>query len=209
MSIDIDVSHNFFQIEKFFADFNKKQNVPALKRAVNRAAISVRKEGIIQIRKHLKLKVSDVRKRTRVSKSRAGISGTRFKTVESRVYFSGNPIPLLAFVTGSKQPRDQKGIAVSRRKGIKVQIKPGRKIKLRHAFIADVQSKQVFKRSGTGKSPLKKQGVPSIGTVVNSTKRRIRPRLQAVAQSRFNTVFVQEINARLDKATRRPRFRKA
>ena len=198
MSIDISIEDNFDGLEGFLDELKTKAVIDATRFSINRALVTVRDRSVKKVRERLAVKAGVLKKKHLVIVKAKG--GNLF-TMEGLIKYNTTPIPLLEFVTGSKQPRSQKGVAISRRKPLKARIRPGKTIKLRHAFIATVKSKQVFKRAGAGTRKVKKQGITSVGFVFN--KPGVRGELIKLAGKRFKETFERDFKRRVFKAAQR------
>ena len=191
----IEIEHSLEDAIKFLTVFSKKELVRAHRRALNRTATGLRKEATIAIKKELRLKSGNIKaKRLRVRKA----TGSRFEQLEAALEFSGDPVPMIEFVRGSKKPRDQKGKPVKRRRLISVEIKPGKKFKLKHGFIATVRSQQIFKRSSKGKSKLKKQGIRAVSTLPNIDA--FRSPLERYIRTRYEREIAAALKFAINKA---------
>jgi len=197
MALDINLEHNFNDLEIWLDDIKNKAATQAARSTINRSLIATRKLSIKLIKRQYRVKKSglsatDVKKAHHIKKARGGHLDTLF----GEILFAGKPIPLLSFVSGSKNIIEQKGIKVKKRKKLKAEIRPGKKVILKGAFIGKVHSKQVFKRGGKG---LKRQAGPSITEIV------FRPNmikaLQKKMQRTFDQRFPGEMQFRLDKLT--------
>ncbi len=200
MSLDIEITSTLLDAAKMFDGIDPREVAKAARRSINRTLLTLRKESLKRIPEHLKVKPKTLRERyIRLNKAQGG---TNF---EGSIDFSSEPIPMIEFVKGSKEPIKQKGVKVSRRRKLKVEITPGKRFILRKAFIQRVLSKQVFKRPA-GKDNFKKQGVPSVGTIV--VQRGIGKELVTIGGQRFAELFAADINARLQGFVSSDRFTK-
>lgn len=205
MSIDVSIEHNFDQLEGFLDDLKTKAAIESTRFSINRTLLTVRERSVEKIRQRLNIKVSDLKgggkgKKQGQLKMRKARGGS-LHTMEGSLLYNSNAIPLLKFITGSKQPRNQKGIPVAKRKRLKARIRPGKTIKLRHAFIADVHSKQVFKRISSDSRKVKKQGITSVGFIFN--KAPFRKEIQMLSGRRFTELFEREYKRRVFNAAKR------
>lgn len=169
-----------------------KEIVASARRALQRASIAMRHESLQRLRKQLKIKESTLKnKHIRLHKV-VSIGGS-LGTLEAVIAFSKQPIPMLEFVKGSKNPVKQKGIPVKRRKRIKVEVVPGRKRTMQSAFIQTVKSKQVYKRIKATQR-FKKQSIPSVGEQVFGKGMYIPISKKGIAT--FHRVFKHEMRVR-------------
>lgn len=185
----------------FFFDHTIKDSVivKSARQAINRAAQSMKSFSNRQIREERKLKLREIADKIRLKKAQ----GKELIDLEATVTFSGIPLPLILFVAGAKQPREQKGIPVGRRKRLKVEIKRGQKKTRQHLFIARAKRGehryQVFQRASSGKSALKMQSAPSIAEMLR-TKRNIKDLLERHALTRLKAEFEAAYNFNMSKA---------
>jgi hypothetical protein len=200
VSLDIEITSTLLDAAKMFEGLTPSEVGKASRRAINRTLLTLRKESIKRIPEKIKIKAKTLRERYITLNKAQG--GTNY---EGSIEFSGAPIPLLEFVKGSKEPIKQEGIKIARRRKLKVEITPGKKFTLRKAFIQRVQSKQVFKRA-QGQGNFKKQGAPSVGTVV--VQKGIGKELVDIGASRFQELFVADLNARINGFVPSDRFTK-
>jgi len=185
MSLDIDISHNLDAINDLLSKKTTKHAVRAAKRGIKRAATAIKTEGIKRIREKRNIKVSLLRQRF---VSQGKVFGNTLDTVRGEVTFSGKSIGLINFVQGRKEPRPQKGIAVRKRRPVRVQVKRGKRTKLKRAFIAKGRNNkyQVFVRQGKRRLPLTRKAVNSVSSMVR------RPRLRAQLNKRGRDMFQRE-----------------
>jgi len=190
MGFRVDIRTNFFQIEKGLEDLKRIHIIQSARRAINRALITTRKESVSLYREHLKLKRGDIVKRTTMNKARGG----SLSSMEGSLVFSGIPISLLTFVKGNKDTIKLKGVPIKKRRKLKVEIQPGKKLLVKGGFIQRARTKQVFKgKKGLG---FKKQGTPSLGEVFR--KNKFERKLLPIARQAFTSVFEREIKKRLE-----------
>lgn len=195
MSIDINISSDLDSLEGYLDDMKQKALTNSVRNAMNRTLLTLRKKSIELIRVRLKIKVGVIRKK-HLNISRA--KGGSVRNMEAKIMYNTQPIPLIEFIKGSKQPRNQKGIKVRKRKPLKAEITPGKRIRLKTAFIADIKTKQVFKRAGPDTRRVKKQGVVSVGFIFQN--RGMRKELQSLGGKRFSELFEKEYAFQLERS---------
>ena len=100
---------------------------------------------------------------------------------------------MLEFVRGAKTPIQQKGVKVKRRRKLKIEIKPGRKVILAHAFIQRVRTLQVFKRKNERR--LAKQGIHSVAQEVFRSYKASR--IAEEGLKKFESEFQRDWDIRL------------
>lgn len=154
-------------IDSAFDFYNQKQIKAigkSVRRAINKGVNSQFTMLGDRIRKVRKIKKRDLKRFMKKEKAR----GNRIELLEGRVRISGRPVGLINFVVGKKSPRDQRGKTFAQRRKLRVQIRPGKKRVLKHAFIARSKQKkatgeptyQVFQRKTTRRAPIARQAAP-------------------------------------------------
>ncbi len=193
MSLDLNILHNLDEIEDFWSDLSQKVAIPATRSAINKAIRSTHKESIIQLKKRLKLTTGKLKKKY-IYKTKA--KGTTLAALEASVVFSTVPVSMINFVRGNKQAIKQKGIKVSKRRKLRVEITPGKKFHLRKAFIQKGKNNNyhVFKSDGKGK--MIKQSAPSVAHVVTKA---LDQRLKKFMSKRFQIEIKNQMKFRLDR----------
>lgn len=188
MSLVIDITDMQTAINgaaEYLISSGDKILVKAVRKSMTRTLTGLRKEASTSIRTMVRIKAREAKGRMKAVKPR----GSDLRRLEATLFFSSRALPLLMFITGKKNPRSQKGVKVRRRRPIKAHITPGKKFTLKKAFIADVNSLQVFKRSKPGKSGLKKQGTKSLAQFLK--KDNFRRPLEDFIQARMAREFNQ------------------
>lgn len=204
MAISVTVQHNFQTIGLFLKGFSQVAVKKAAVQAMNRTALTARKEAVNIAAKRLALP-----KGGRASKGGGGLTppglksmfdiqkarysrSTPIRAMFATLNASEKPISLIHFVKGPKAPRLQLGIPVKNRKPITVEITKGRKIKLKSAFIAKSRrggAVQVFRRDNSDK--MRKQSVPSIYVVFN--KPEVASHIRAIITARYKVEFPRQL----------------
>jgi len=132
MSLDIQINDSFKQMNRFITKLEVDVVRKSIRQAINKSILSVRTLTNEEIRKRIKLKKGELNKRNlRVTKARGNI----IDSMEAKVNVSGRPVSLIRLVRGPRKPAPQKGIAVSKRKKIRVEIRPGKVLKRPRSFI--------------------------------------------------------------------------
>lgn len=199
LEFSLDFESDLYEIENILNQFKTRDVVQAARRALNRAAVSVRQKSMDEFRKKLNVKEKDLRKRMRVHTAQ----GNSLAKMESAVSYSGAAFPMISFVKGAKTPIAQKGIPVKKRRKLKVEIEKGKTFTAKGAFIQRVKSKskggesyaaQVFRgRRGKG---FKKQGIRSLGFII--TNRGLADLMLDHGGKRFQKEFYRELKVRAD-----------
>lgn len=190
--MEINITSNFLDVADAFKEVKTKLLYASTRHAINRTLITMRFQAIQQLRKQIDIKSSTLRNRhIRIHKA----AGTSFDRLQGVISFNTTPVPLIEFVKGSKEPANQKGMAVKDRPRLKVQIRPGKKFTLKKAFIQKVKTKQVFSRA-SGQREFKKQAITSVGYIV--MERGIGRNLADLGAQRFRVVFLADLRARIN-----------
>lgn len=167
------ITHNLNRIPKELKELSEVSVKKATARAVRETGTKLRKDLSMEVRKRINLPA------TGSSKGGKGLvppgvknmilldaqvkanRSTPLSSIFAHIRTDNKPVSLIHFVRGKKEPANQKGIPVKRRKKVKVQIMRGKTETRPKAFIQRVKgSVQVFNR-GSGRT-MKKQSVPSI-----------------------------------------------
>jgi hypothetical protein len=189
--LEISITDNFMQIASGFQKLNTYHLVNGARRAINRTLTSVRVEAIGLIKEKINIKSTTLKDR-HIQLRKA--SGGSLQSLQGSLLFSNDPIPMLEFVKGSKEPIVQKGLAVKQRSKVKVEITPGKRFVLHKAFIQRVHSVQVFKRGPSGR--FHKQSVPSVGFML--LNRGVGEQIRARAINTFAETLQHEYEVRLE-----------
>ena len=201
MTIEINIMHNFDAIEGFFTNIMQDVATPAVKTAINRSLVTGRKETLKEIHKRIYLNTR-IKTKTDFGKNNVKIfkaSGTNPFNMEGTLAFSSNSLPMLYFARGNVNNIKQKGIKVSKRKKVKIEIFKGKKFTLKKAFIQTHNSKQVFKRDGN--KAMVKQGIPSLSHMVENS--RLKDNIRKLMQKRFANELKSQFKWRLDKEVKK------
>lgn len=193
MSIRIQIDTNFEDIAEAFSGLSKNDFIQGTRRAINRTLLTIRKIAIEELRKKVNLKPSVLRssRYTQIKNAKGGSIGT----LEGFMLFDNNSIPLLEFVKGPKSPRSQKGRKIKDRPKLKYEIRPGKVLSSKTAFVQKGGfSTQVFKRNKFGR--FKAQRVESVGHLV--LNKGVGERLQNEGLMMFEKTLRHEFQVRLD-----------
>lgn len=190
MSLRIKIETNLLDIASALNELGQKHLFRAVRRSITRSLPTMRAKSVELIKRDLKLKPGYIRRGTILNKAR----GSSIFNIEGSIGYDSTPIPLMEFVRGSKAPISQKGIKVKSRRKLRVEIKPGRKVVLAHAFIQKVRTLNVFKRMHERR--LAKQGVHSITHEVFRSYKASR--IAEEGLKKFETEFARDWNVRLE-----------
>lgn len=150
MAIQISLEDNLKKINASFGSLRKQLIVKATRQSLNKTLSSVQTLTNKRFRKKRKMKASDIKKDfMKLKKAR----GSKMDQLQAEMQISGRALTLIRFVTGPKMPREQKGIAVKKRKPLRVRVEPGKSKKRGDVFIAKGNGGkyQVFRRTDNKK----------------------------------------------------------
>ena len=168
--------------------------VTAARQAINGTVKSTNTFASEQIRLVRKMKKSDLRRFMLLQKAR----GSTLSHLKGSIGFSSRRVSMLNFIQGSrKAPRPQG--KVKRRVPLTYEITPGKKGKLRHAFIAKGRNgvNQVFQRKGKNRHPLARRALPSIARLVEAFE--LRNKIERFAQKKLVSEFAEKLKFNLQK----------
>lgn len=189
--LEIRIDENFLDLAEAFEGMKPEQYKAAIRHSINRTLLTLRKEAIDQLRRKLRIKPSVLREKYLwLEKARGGLAGG----IEGSIMFSKTPIPMLEFVRGSKEPEDQKGKPVKKRRKVRAEITPGKRFHVKGAFIQRVHSTQLFKRGKQG--DFHKQGVRSVGFLIEA--RGIGDHLVDVGAKRLAQLLEHDLRVRYE-----------
>lgn len=196
MGIQASISLDLNAIDQFLTEFKSKAVVNAARKSMNRSISSVRTRINKDLRKERKLKAGVINRRyLNVKKAK----GRFLADLEASVGVARDPVSLIHFVVGQKEPRNQKGIAVGKRKPLTVEVVPGRRIKLRSAFIAKGRGgkNQVFRRRSKERYPIMKQSTAGLSVIAQRDKFRLP--IEKFAREKWQSEFARTFQFELDK----------
>jgi len=202
MSVKVTVTTNLDQVTDFLDDFKLKALVGATRKAMNRSVMALRTQANRIVREERKLKQGEINKDYFKLKK---ASGRDLASMSASLEVSGKPVSLIRFVIGNRKVQSTKGIAVSARPEVKVEVKPGRRVIRRTAFIATGKSGNVhvFTRMGKERHPIKKQSTPALSVLLSREKHKMA--LESFAQQHFAKEFQHTFQWEVERLTRKAR----
>jgi ethanolamine utilization microcompartment shell protein EutS len=195
--LKIDISSNIYAMPEYLDDVSGKVVIQAAKTAINKTLKQLQTFSVKQVGLNYKLRSSGLsasyikNKLIKIHKA----SGADISRLSGAIVYRGTKIPILDFVTGHKNVIKQKGIKISKRRKLTAEIVPGKKTALKHAFIQQINSKQVFKR-GRGRRA-KKQAVAGIGIVL--FREINKAALHGFIIKKFPGIFKNQVDFRMGK----------
>jgi hypothetical protein len=196
MSLDIRIDHEIGKLTEFLTDIKTKALPAATRKALNKTLDLARTQMNKDFRQERKIKIGELKKKfQRVKKAR----GNAITRMVAEVIPSMRRPSLIRFVVGQKTPRSQKGISVRRRRALRTQVRPGRKIKRKHLFIARGKggAYQVFQRMRSKRFPIGKRSVPSFAHVFRTTG--MGRRLESFAKKKWPVEWSRAIEFQMRK----------
>jgi hypothetical protein len=201
--ISISLEHNLKKVDASLAKLRKQQIVKATRQAVNKTVTSVRTFTARKLRTQRNLKVGEIKKAfMKLFKAK----GNTIDKLNAKIEISGRSVSLIRYVTGKKEPRAQKGIAVKKRKDLKAKIKPGKSVKIKSAFIAKGTGGKyhVFRRMDNKrrkrpdqKGPIAKQSTSALSIIFE--RNNVRRPVETFAGRRLLIEFNRSVNLQLMK----------
>lgn len=173
-------------------------------RSTNRVATSLRAQAARKVKEKYNLPITGTSKggqgRTppgikpsmEIQKARRGKT---LSDIFSVIRTSTKPISLIHFVKGNKNPANQKGVTIKRRKKLRYAVQRGNVRVASRAFILSTKnSVQVFKHRD---SSLMKQSIPSVWRLLE--KANIKNQLEVFGRQRFEQEMQANLNFYLNK----------
>lgn len=200
--IDIQLDHDIEQARFYLTDLKKKALVAATRQAMNKSTTALQTFMNRKVRERRKLKAGLIkRKYFKLKKA----TGRQLRAMKAGVSVSNKPVSLIHFVRGGKNPTSQKGVPVNRRRKVRVEVTPGRKVTLQSAFIAQGKNgnMQVFRRRHKSRYPLVKQSTPALTKLFNDAG-LVRD-TRSFAGWRFQKEFTTAFNFQVEKLMRSKR----
>jgi hypothetical protein len=199
MTIKLDILSNLDEMDIWLNATTSKMVPKALKRALQRSGKTLVTESQRRIRQQRNLKARDIKQKFFKVTKRLGKNPEKMEVV---LAVADEPLKLSIFLRGTTRPRSQKGIKVSKRKGLRIKIKPGRAKRVKGAFIAKGPKSgkyEVFKRmktKGSDRGPLALQSAPSLHLffIDSAFRRRIEKIVGAKLQKEFQQQFLHLLN---------------
>lgn len=196
-NISLELAHNLTEAGLYLKDVHKADLTKAVRSALNRSLKSLETESNKAIRRIRRLKAREIRREWFVMVKRT--KGRNIAAFEAILGIKDKPVSLIRFVKGSKNPRNQQGVKVARRRKIAIEIKPGNKKKLKDAFIAKGRGNKnhVFRRETSKSFPINKQSTPSLHLLFKDSAFR-RP-IENIVAKRLQREFVTALNFAISK----------
>jgi len=173
---------------KHFQREMKKAMLKAAKTSIRRTLPTLRKESNQKVRDRMRVRQSRLNRRHFVLEK--NLKGRKIEALSGRLKIRDRQIGLIEFVRGQKLPRKQKGVKVSRRRQLRIEVRPGNVIQGRSRFIQKGKGGKyhVFRRQSGKATPLKRQSVPSPHILF--MKRSFRMPIEQATGRKFEKEFV-------------------
>lgn len=177
MSLNITLTDNLKKVAADFRGIKNKAIVNATRKALNKTVVSTGVKIAREFKKVRALKIGVIKKDfLKLVKAR----GSNFAKLQAMVIISGRRVQLIRFVSGDKSPRNQKGLAVSKRRKLRVRVIPGK---------SNVRGKIFIAKSHGGKNLVFRR----IDNKLNKSKRAKQKGPLAVRTTpAFTTIFKRQ-----------------
>jgi hypothetical protein len=196
MSLDIRIDHDIENLKQFMSGIKLKALPKATRKALNKTLDLTRTRMNREFRDERKIKIGELKKRfQKVNRAR----GNRIAQMIAEVIPSIRSVSLIKFVVGKKEPRRQSGISVRRRRLLRTEVRPGKKLKRAKLFIARGRggNYQVFQRMRSKRFPIGKRAVPSFAKLFKRTG--MGKRLEAFAGKKWPVEWTRAIEFEMNK----------
>lgn len=187
-------------VQKLLPKINQKALPGATRMSLNRSLSALQTRANKKTREERRMKARDIKKDF-FTLVRA--RGSDFARLNAQLIVSNKVLSLIRFIVGPREGRSQKGIPVRKRKPVTVHVRPGRRVKLKGAFVAKGRggNNQIFRRRTKKSTPIVKQSVPSLASLFNRPKFRVP--LETFAQQRFEIEFNRAFEFQLNKLVKK------
>lgn len=186
-------------VEKQIKNFSSKLSGPLLRKAVgrslNRTIVSTRKVASQEIRKEVKIKAGDLKKRLAIQRIKRG---AKLNEMRAKLIMFGGGIPMVKLGARSKRVRTSRG----RRLGVTAVLRGQRRI-VEGGFLAKTKSGYtgVFARTGRGRYPIKQLYSGEMADLVQSPK--FLKKLEKHAGDFYAKQFDREMQYQIDRELNR------
>lgn len=206
LELTISLDRDIKELDLFFNRLRFKAVTTAARQALNRAATRTQSLAIRELRRRRKLKIQDLKgskkkgKRGFVTTRKA--TGNDLSKLQSRVNFSGVPLPLIMFILGQKTPKTHR-VGNARRRSRRFEIVKGKKKSKPGLFIQKAKRGterfQVFRRKDKkDKSQgFKMQSAASVAEILRakgSMLRKIENSAIAILQKEFDRALAFQLD---------------
>ncbi|WP_106494888.1 phage tail protein [Lentibacillus sp. Marseille-P4043] len=171
------------EVQKKLGDF-QKQTPSAISKAINRAVTNINSNVKKEVRKGYNIKAGDIG--ATLTKTRATKSALRAK-----VQSSGELIPLDRFKVSPKT------VNPKRKSPIKIAVKKSSVSAVMGAFVADINGRKVFQRTGDSRLPIKRLFGPSVPQMIGNDE--VHKEIEKQGQETLKKRLDHEINRILEK----------
>jgi len=210
LSIDITIEDNLKKVDANLKLLKNTLLPIAMRQALNKTLSSVVTKTVRKLREERALKAVTIKGSTK--KGIKGFmktfksKGKNINKLKSKMWITGRSIPMIEFVRGSKDPREQKGIPVKRRKKISVRIRPGKTFKKKKLFIAKSNKgrNMVFRRmdnqlrkTPNQKGPIAEQSTTSLASIFR--RRRVSRPIETFARRKLLIEFKRSFKLQMSK----------
>lgn len=205
LNLEISLDKDIRELDQFMTDLKFKVVVKSARQALNRTATQVKSNAIKEIRKRRKMKLKDLKG----TKKSGGFvrsfpaKGSNLFDLQSKVLFSGLPLPMILFIVGQASP--MRSFAPNhRRKSRRFEIKQGQKTAKKGLFVQKAKrgtrAYQVFRRADKNdrSKGYKLQSAPSIAQYLRGKQnimRKIENHAIASLQKNYSRVLEHNLKS--------------
>lgn len=196
----IEISNDIDDVVEFLDELKLRALVNAARKSMNRSVMALRTQANRVVREERKLKMGEINKDYfKVTKAK----GSDLGSMSASLSVSGKSVSLIRFLVGNKSVQSTKGIPVKQRTPVRVEVRPGRKVTLKGAFLAAGKSGNVhiFRRRTAARHPIVKQSTPALSVLLARDQHRLK--LESFAKEHFSkefkTTFSYEVQRLIDK----------
>lgn len=192
MAINTKIELDLTGVTHFLDEVGNKIVLEAAKASMNRGVQKMRTAANRLVREKYNYKAGFLNKKM----DKTNAKGTTISRLTAGLWIDKDPVSMLHFVVGSKEPRNQKGIAVSKRRALNIRIRKGQKTKLKTAFIAKTNRGRfgVFVRQTAKPNPLRMLKVGGVGNLFVINKFGLATKTKRVGKE----FLAKEMNRLLD-----------
>lgn len=190
------------RLNKFLSKVETDVLFKAAKASINRTASQTRTRASKEIRKKVyKVKAKDLKTTMTINKAK----GTSLNGLEASIKTRRRGFGLIRFVKSPKPPVTQKGIPLKKRKPVQVEVRPGRRIRLKRSFIQHSSksfSFGVFQREGKKRQPFDFRRTPNLADAYFNKSKFRKPLIQFANRTltkEFDKTFTFMLNRQISK----------
>lgn len=146
----VSIESNLPEVQKWIRSLANTGIAQATKSAMIRTKPTMKKESVSMIKRFRKIKSKPITDRF---KFQSNLTGKEISRYHIDMIVSRKPIRILNFIKGKKERQRKRGIAVSKRRKLKVEVVPGKVRRLKTAFIEKGRRGQLLVLQRQGRRP--------------------------------------------------------